>query len=356
MSPVIRFGRRLFIFLLTPTLFASVFLLLLPINLFTFRTWETLLPYQLSYDGLFYPNQYLAMTEKGDLALRTEYSVLVGVEFYTDAYGFRYDGSPDDPIDIVIVGDSNILGPSLTQEDTIANQLATRTNSNVYPYAPDSLYRWLQDGRFRDTSPEYVIVAGIERQLIAGFCPDETMEYAPASAPATQLDNLIIRLDMAIRTPYYASLYLSSLDEEEEIVVNERTRMVFYEPSIDPSNVDPQVLTQDLLNCQRLLQERGSRMIFLPIPDRETIFFNDIPDGDRPNISYDERRRGLATVIASTSDAGIVTIDLLTAYEATRDNGIVMYHLDDTHWNSIGVEIAVELILDAMEADRAMNN
>ncbi len=48
-------------------------------------------------------------------------------------------------------------------------------------------------------------------------------------------------------------------------------------------------------------------------------------------------------LIESSKKEGIVTIDLLTPYQKIHQNNpkTLLYHLDDSHWNPYGVDIAV---------------
>ncbi len=64
--------------------------LLIPLDWYTFRSWEVLVdrrPAPLAA-GPFYPNQTLRRVEVGDLGARTPFAVEKHVEWYTDASGF----------------------------------------------------------------------------------------------------------------------------------------------------------------------------------------------------------------------------------------------------------------------------
>ncbi|MDQ7024316.1 MAG: hypothetical protein Q9P01_08795 [Anaerolineae bacterium] len=69
------FLRRLFWFLLIPTMIYVAWVIIIPINLYNFRAWEAISPYFLELDMPFYPNQRLVMVEVGELGAHTEYAV-----------------------------------------------------------------------------------------------------------------------------------------------------------------------------------------------------------------------------------------------------------------------------------------
>lgn len=351
------FFRRMLIFLEIPIIVGFVIALFSPIDWFNFRSWEALLPAVISVEGSFYPSQYLEKIEVGDLGVRTDYAIDKYVEFYTDNYGFRYDGAPDTLIDIVIVGDSFTVGSALTQGDTIANQLGARLDRTVYPYAPASLTQYMQDARFVDNPPQYVLLQVVERNLGRNLCTASNLPVArPPSEISSQWLNSLIRIDIVLRTPVYAYGYFTSLRSETQVIANQETQMLFFDNSLNPPNIDIEALRTQLLNCQQWLEERGSQLIFMPIPDKETVYFDDIPQSHRPDMSFAERRQAIVDVIISTREMGILTVDFLTASETAYNNGQRLYQLDDTHWNADGVTLAVDLVQELLETEIGVNN
>jgi len=348
MKPEFRFLARFLVFLGIPVFICLTISFFLPMDFFTFRALEALTPFMLSFDGDFYPNQYLQIEEYGDLGVRTEYAIPKSVEYYTDAYGFRYQGTRDVEFDIVIVGDSFAYGTSLSQDETLASRLAMLTNTSVYPYAPASVERYIQDTRFVDNPPDYVIVERVERFMDKGFCEDENPPpVLQTDTPSTP--DYLIRLDIALRNPLFAYSYFRGVLHDRQVIANEQTGMLFVHTALEETAIDMSATIQELLNCQSWLESRGTQMIFMPVPDKGTIYFDDIPDAYRPDINQAQRRNTLANLISEATEAGIITVDLLTVYEAAHENGILLYHLDDTHWNANGVNIAVERIQETLE-------
>lgn len=348
MKPENRFLAKILVFLGIPTFICLIISIFIPIDFFAFRTLEALTPFMLSFDGKFYPNRYIEMEEFGDLGIRTDYAVPKSVEFYTDAYGFRYQSTSDIEFDIVIIGDSFTYGAALSQDETVAHRLAMLTDMNVYPYAPASIEQFVQDARFEENPPDYVIVERLERYIEKGFCEHEVPPHVSQTETRATPDYLV-RLDIALRNPFFAYSYLSHALQERPVLANEETGMLFAPSAINEPVFDMSATIQQLLNCQNWFEMRGTQMIFVPIPDKEAIYFDYIPAPYRPDISRTQRQHTLANLISEASEAGIITVDLLSVYEVAHENGILLYHLDDTHWNANGVNIAVERIQETLE-------
>src|SRR6202035_414166 len=84
-------------------------LLVLPVDLFTFRFWEALVAQRVFLlPGPFYPNTYLEKYSAGDLASRGPRRKLV--RFHSDQYGRRHPLRGDKAYEIAITGDSNVVG------------------------------------------------------------------------------------------------------------------------------------------------------------------------------------------------------------------------------------------------------
>src|SRR5438105_2040365 len=117
--------------ILSSLLLALPFLLLFPLEIFvfridafTFRPWEAL-RYVGATDGFFYENIHLKTTEYGIQYRYGQINPPRHNEWWTDRFGFRNrPQAPDARYDIVVVGDSNIVGSYLDQSETIAEVLA----------------------------------------------------------------------------------------------------------------------------------------------------------------------------------------------------------------------------------------
>jgi hypothetical protein len=94
--------------------------------------------------------------------------------------------------------------------------------------------------------------------------------------------------------------------------------------------------------CKNVLEERGIRFIFAPIPNKESIYYEYLPNGRRPVF--------LEQLVRELKKREIGTIDSQKAFEDEyRKNGTLLYFLDDTHWNEDGVRLMADLIVKVFE-------
>ncbi len=83
------------------------------------------------------------------------------------------------------------------------------------------------------------------------------------------------------------------------------------------------------------LKERGIRFIFLPLPEKENIYHENL---------HTERPVFLEHLISELKKEGIEVTDTQKAFEEAFQKGVLLYHPDDTHWNENGVKIAAGLL------------
>ena len=113
-------------------------LFILPIDFFTIRVWESLVvkKFKNILPGPFYPNMETTKIEEGDLAAHTRFAIKKKVRWMTDRYGYRKQDTDLQKHKMVIIGESNIAGSSLTQEEILSEVLEDQLKVSVYPYAP----------------------------------------------------------------------------------------------------------------------------------------------------------------------------------------------------------------------------
>ena len=76
----------------------------------------------------------------------------------------------------------------------------------------------------------------------------------------------------------------------------------------------------------------GVKFIFLPLPNKETIYYNNVPLNEQPNY--------IVELNSILNKKGVTTVNTIKILNDEKDN-LLLYHLDDTHWNSNGVNIVV---------------
>src|SRR5258706_14712801 len=113
------------------TLFLELFVL--PVDLFTFRVWEAALATPYRYPGAFYPDLHVKkLKEYGDHYREGDPNKVraKAVEWHIDGYGWRNRPEIErrKNYDVVVLGDSNIVGSFLDQHDTLTEALSARGN------------------------------------------------------------------------------------------------------------------------------------------------------------------------------------------------------------------------------------
>lgn len=91
----------------------------------------------------------------------------------------------------------------------------------------------------------------------------------------------------------------------------------------------------------RRFAERGSRLVFCPVPEK------DLVDADRAPPGVAGRRDVYAAALAACADRGVAAADLLTAIDAARRAGAEPFLPHDTHWSFDGIEPAAEAAAEA---------
>lgn len=140
-------------------------LFVLPIDFFTFRVWEAALAEPYRYPGAYYPNLYVRKRNEYGDQYRSGDSAKVQakeVEWFIDAYGFRNrpEIERQEKYNVVIIGDSNIVGSFLDQKDTISEALQTRSGVVPYSYSigHDKIGLFFSDPRMREKSTKLLVV------------------------------------------------------------------------------------------------------------------------------------------------------------------------------------------------------
>jgi alginate O-acetyltransferase complex protein AlgJ len=335
-------------------------LFILPIDFFTFRVWEalTVRKYHAFFSGHFYPNMEISKIEEGDLAARTKFAVKKKVRWMTDRYGYRKQNTDLQKHNVVIVGESNIAGSSLTQEQILSEVLEDRLRVSVYPYAPvGSINSFLKNERFIENAPDIVIFARIERELLDldSLKPIRGKKWFSKLRQSFQenrmIQSLAITLDriskMAMLHYFRASLRRSISTPKPHAshsISSQYGPIFFIQGKSSNENVSKEKLdraVQVIRSYNEVLKKRGIRFIFLPIPNKENIFYKDL-ETTRPVF--------LERLISELKSYGVETIDTQKAFEeAFQKEQMLLYHTDDTHWNGNGVRLTADLLAKAIE-------
>lgn len=347
-----KFYLKLFIFLLPFLTLYFLELFVLPIDYFSFRCWECL---KTNYfvnllGGPFYPNINLNKLEEGDLGARTKWSKKRRVNWVTDSYGFRFDENRKvSKYDIVIVGDSFVVGTGLDQVEMLDNQLSILTGKSVYPYAPYTFNEFMEDERFIKNMPKTVVYAVSEAhiKLEENFLPKNYYRPILRIPPQNVIVlNGLIFIDRVIKQSmlhcsqariqeYFFMAYKKYVRNEKNYIRNSAIvssdgGILFHKYEFNYPNISKEKITifkKRLLGYKSFIENMGSKFIVMPIPSKSTIYYEKVP------IPYPD---GLSKLTNHVSEIGINIVDVIPYFMNIKNKKII-YQTDDTHLNKYGV-------------------
>jgi hypothetical protein len=350
-----KFLLKLILFLSPFIIAQAVELFVLPIDFFTFRVWESLRVMGPSLStGKFYPNFRLEKVEVGTLAKNTDDTVPQKVVWITDPYGYRNTNAWEKP-DVVIIGDSFIAGDTLSQEELLSEVLQSELKMKVYAMAPADIRDFLNDPRFVDNPPKVLILERVEQQI-----SPEGIEKPKQDLYKMNIVRLRQQL-MQNHTISYIDILQNRIFKWNALnFLRARVMEFFYDKQPAPAGTKlfggrPMLfnrlihrlhLSQDqteqiariLESYKTVLQSRGIKFIFLPVPCKKTIYY-DIAPGQSQSDAF-------SRFITSLQTDEITTVNLEQAYlHARKENkDLLLYQLDDSHWNYKAVKITADLL------------
>lgn len=355
-----RFIFKLALFLLPFLIVLTMELFILPIDYFTFRAWEGLVVrnFKNLFNGPFYPNMKLTKIEEGDLAHHTKYSKKRIVKWITDQYGYRKIKT-NGPFQIVIVGDSNIAGSGLTQEEMLSEILESELKVKVYPLAPAGIGTFLKTRRFIEHPPEILILGIVEREIPYLSALKSKRRY--------QIKENLLQSIKGLRENRFLQTIFVLLDRLSKLNMLHHLRATIRRAILPEAEIKPRYMTtqhgaifflkgpdanrevqkgvfNQVVNLIRSYHDavtsRGIRFIFLPIPEKENIL-HEILQTPKPKF--------LEELINELKRQEVEVIDTQKAFEeAYRGSQILPYQADDTHWSAEGVKITANLIRETL--------
>ena len=306
-------------------LFAEV---LLPTNTFTYRPWEALI-YN-SKKGLafsFYPNQSLVMNSVGDLCDHTQNEIIKYENWNTDKLGYRNDTFIK-KADVLFIGDSFIAGSGLSQDSTITSQLRKLINGQVYNIAPSNFNEFISLVNLGVIDKPNLVIYGIVERSIPAPLSSTSIEYNASNA--TRISILRDRIKRLYYVEYLKARLLKSKGngikgkDSDMFFLNGKNQHYHYEIIND--------IAETIAQYKNYCDSIGVKFIFLPLPNKETIYYNNVPLNEQPNY--------IVELNSILNKKGVTTVNTIKILNDEKDN-LLLYHLDDTHWNSNGVNIVV---------------
>jgi len=342
-----RFLIQLLLFLIP-----AIVLLVININFmsfFYFRPWEDIsFKYQDVYSlSPFYPDSKIFRNSVGDLCHHTNNAVYKHEYWITDKLGFRNDEFVDKP-DILFIGDSFIVGSSLSQKDILSNKVKSKFDNTikVYNMAPSNFSQfdyYLRLGIIK--KPKILIYSQVERKLPQ---PMYTIKFG-------LLHNVVLKLFNTMNVNVYIDkmLKFSSINWIKARIQNNKgigvrgiSNMYFlngYSQKYEDNYVNKSL---EIINTyKKYCDSLGIKFIYLAMPNKETVYFDLVPFVKQPNY--------LLQLDSLLKTEKIATINTLKIYNDFRKkNKILLYHLDDTHWTPIATELISKEIVRILKQNK----
>ncbi len=327
----------------------------------TFRAWEIVTRGR--GQGPFAPSVSFEKTIYGDLAniLKVrKFRQYRHQLFTTDSYGFRNIEAPAETYyPIVVVGDSDMAGSSLSDDETFSFQLSKSLNIPIYNYAPYSPIYFLGDERFKKYPPKILIWESVERTIQGSVfkryaeLPDNTKVQfkKKVSVQESHLPRSRLSTQLAREIFHELRWYLTGIKPEAISFIHQQSGMLFYTPGVkqltlDSNDRDIKGIIAGIKQIQKILQNQGITLLYIPLPDKENIYRKMLPD-DIPG--KDSKEFFLQDLNTALIKSGVHTVDLYSLFNKASVDQDYLYFRDDTHWNKKGVSMAVEAVIEYLE-------
>ncbi len=338
--------------------------LLLPIDRFSFRCWEPLLLKRRDryLPGVFYPNQYLVKDEVGDLAPYSDQQVVKRVIWETDAFGYRNTKTCDQP-NAILMGDSMAAGIALSQEKTINELIKAKTGICSYSFSHDTTEHAIKAAYRWNWKPKYAFLVVAERSFSylekfpeveippkirwSKFFFQERGLNLPVSLYERAIHSSFVQFRgvhgflPAIERALFPHEFLSGPEEKR--------KMHFYqgENALAPITAERVEAVANLISTfHEGFRRSDIQFVLIVVPNKESVYPELIPS--------DRRADFLPRLQAELSKRGVTYIDLWTPFRAAFEKEKkIYYHLDDTHWNADGTELAAHLVKEKLLSARS---
>ncbi len=343
-------------FLIIPFFIWGIIEAFLPPTFFTHRHFEALsfktnVPRKTDW----YPNIHSKMMATGDLCFNTNNSVFKSEEWITDKFGYRNEEFVDKP-DVLFLGDSFIMGSSLSQNELISNQVKIKSNDRikVYNMAPSSFSifdRYLKVKNIK--KPKLIIFSIVERNIpepIIYYNVTREMKYKKLIDDLFSIGNINVYIDKAFkqlslqwikaRINRSRGFGMQATGNSNMFFLNGITQ--------NPSESNLNSTVKIILSYKKYCDSNDIRFIFMPMPDKESVYYELVPFKQQPNYLF--KLDSLLNIV------GVSTINTLKIYNNYRKSSSkLLYHLDDTHWNSNATDLISTAIISKITNDSLLN-
>ena len=334
-----------FIFFITPLTLWPISEGLLPSTTFAFRHYEALLfKSKVPHLTQFYPNINSEMNAVGDLCHHTDNSIIKIEKWKTDKLGFRNNTFIEEA-DILLIGDSFILGSGLSQEETLSSKINSKTNSKlkVYNMAPSSMSEFDRLIKSKIIKPPKLLIYSRVERVVSDEIIPFTLKKSRIKDKIKAFFgnyNLNVFIDKALRQ-YSLDFIKARINNVKGygIPAIGNSKMFFLNGSNQKYDDKDLISTsKNIIEYKKYCDSIGVEFLFLPMPNKETVYYELVPFSKQPNYLFK-----LDSILTHSNVKTINTLKLYNEY--LKHNNKLLYHLDDTHWNSNATDLIAEKII-----------
>ena len=279
------------------------------------------------WDGFEYQNQtrkYFFYYQQGRVTTVT-----------ADNDGFRTRRYEADYYPVSVVGDSATFGATLSDAETLPWRLAELLDIPVFNAGRTSLSNALKHPVAG--SATVIIDAWTERDIWPRQILARKLNPYDTYSPIAQKDLTLIEAVARIPPRRY-SLPLIAGGWGPRVVNDIKIKFrggeapyLIMRHKMRSIEMDETVAL--IVERSRAVTSLGKRYVFLPIPEKQTIYAPDVDDYTRNFIPL---------LVARLSMAGVDAIDLATPFQEEKDRGLFFAY--DTHWNANGADLAARVL------------
>jgi alginate O-acetyltransferase complex protein AlgJ len=246
----------------------------------------------------------------------------------------------------------------LSQNEIISNKVSNKFNNKiqVYNMSPGSFNefdKYLKTGIIK--KPKVLIFSIVERNV-----PQKMHPYIlKRVGKMTKVENLIkdafsyaninVYLDKAFKQYSIEWIRARLNGSGGHGVPGIKKSKMFFLNGIKQKNGndDFESTIANIKSCQRYCDSLGIQFIFLPMPNKETVYYDFVPLDKQPNFLF--------KLDSALQSENVPTINTLLIYnEYRKHNDKLLYHLDDTHWNANATEIISKAIAEKIKIENLL--
>lgn len=308
-------------------------------------------------------------------------------KFIVDEYGFRNRvGMLKKPIDVVILGTSFVAGAAEDQKNLVSEILTKKYGIRTYNASWYNVQAFSEDSRFIKNPPKYLILLGVENELIIGTQRYIYTDYGimnnirkwnsyeewervndPYKYDFKDISNELKNFSM---TRYLANLiYVKMINfgrsreevaessKQNMVYYDKETGMLFFQPNIDipilgssgKTKKDVQKAVIGLKQTQGKLKKKGITLIVAAMPSKahlELKKYRNLPAQKRAIVYFEQE----------LSKSGIEHVELFKPmYDYIKTTNKHLYYPDDSHWNATANRIISKILSEKIKEIESLN-